>query len=78
MLNTVEHGFKCRGPTNGINNYFCLNNDIGINVCEMFPDIDHIKPLCNGGSNQMFNLQLLCKACHGDKTKIEMTKEQKV
>ena len=31
-------------------------------------DIDHIKPLSSGGTNQIDNLQALCKACHRDKT----------
>jgi 5-methylcytosine-specific restriction enzyme A len=31
-------------------------------------DIDHIKPLSSGGTNEIDNLQALCKACHRDKT----------
>jgi 5-methylcytosine-specific restriction enzyme A len=31
-------------------------------------DIDHIRPLANGGTNQIDNLQALCKSCHQDKT----------
>jgi 5-methylcytosine-specific restriction enzyme A len=31
-------------------------------------EIDHIKPLASGGTNQIDNLQALCKACHRDKT----------
>jgi len=30
--------------------------------------IDHIVPLCFGGSNHKSNLQLLCYTCHGKKT----------
>jgi hypothetical protein len=30
-------------------------------------EIDHIRPLANGGTNKANNLQPLCKACHGDK-----------
>ena len=30
-------------------------------------DIDHIRPLANGGTNKASNLQPLCKACHKDK-----------
>jgi hypothetical protein len=30
-------------------------------------EIDHIRPLANGGDNKASNLQPLCKACHGDK-----------
>ena len=31
-------------------------------------EIDHIRPLANGGTNQIDNLQALCKSCHQDKT----------
>jgi 5-methylcytosine-specific restriction endonuclease McrA len=31
-------------------------------------DIDHIKPLASGDTNEIDNLQALCKACHRDKT----------
>lgn len=34
-------------------------------------EIDHIKPLCVGGSNEENNLQALCRNCHGDKTMFE-------
>ena len=33
--------------------------------------LDHIKPLANGGDNHISNIQVLCVACHGDKTKQE-------
>lgn len=31
-------------------------------------DIDHVTALCNQGSNDESNLQLLCQICHGGKT----------
>jgi 5-methylcytosine-specific restriction endonuclease McrA len=31
-------------------------------------EIDHIKPLTNGGTNDVDNLQLLCKSCHKEKS----------
>ena len=34
-------------------------------------DIDHIIPLAEGGTNDPENLQVLCKPCHFEKTKIE-------
>ena len=30
-------------------------------------EVDHIVPLCKGGTNAPGNLQLLCKSCHGTK-----------
>ena len=31
-------------------------------------EVDHITPLADGGSNEMINLQALCKPCHSTKT----------
>ena len=31
-------------------------------------EIDHIKALCNGGTNNRDNLVALCRNCHGEKT----------
>jgi predicted HNH restriction endonuclease len=31
-------------------------------------EIDHIVPLCKGGTNDINNLQALCRNCHGKKT----------
>lgn len=31
-------------------------------------EVDHIIPLYRGGSNQISNLQALCRNCHGQKT----------
>jgi 5-methylcytosine-specific restriction endonuclease McrA len=31
-------------------------------------EIDHIMPLYKGGSNDIINLQALCRNCHGNKT----------
>lgn len=34
-------------------------------------DVDHIIALWNGGNNDRTNLEALCTACHGQKTKAE-------
>ena len=31
-------------------------------------EVDHIQPLFQGGSNDIANLQALCRGCHGKKT----------
>ena len=33
--------------------------------------IDHIKPLAYGGTNDITNLHSLCKSCHKEKTRHE-------
>ena len=49
-------------------NYKCQGCSKPIELGEF--DIDHIRPLSNGGTNDPSNLQSLCKACHKDKTKM--------
>ena len=34
-------------------------------------DLDHIQPVCEGGTDDPDNLQALCKCCHGVKSAIE-------
>jgi 5-methylcytosine-specific restriction enzyme A len=34
-------------------------------------EVDHIKPLFSGGTNEMSNLQALCNACHANKSAME-------
>ena len=34
-------------------------------------EIDHIKPLFKGGTNERTNLMALCRNCHGEKTLLE-------
>jgi 5-methylcytosine-specific restriction protein A len=34
-------------------------------------EIDHIRPLSEGGTDERSNLQGLCKPCHDAKTKVE-------
>jgi hypothetical protein len=40
----------------------CFNDDV---------EVDHIRPLSNGGSNNFDNLQALCRSCHIEKTREE-------
>ena len=42
-------------------------------------EIDHVKPMKNGGVNDRINLQALCRNCHGEKTQREIAgiKQQK-
>lgn len=34
-------------------------------------EVDHIKPKTDGGTDDMKNLQAICKACHAEKTQRE-------
>jgi 5-methylcytosine-specific restriction enzyme A len=35
---------------------------------EVAVEVDHIVPLCDGGSNEQENLQSLCRSCHQSKS----------
>lgn len=39
-------------------------------ICRLNPatEVDHIKPLAEGGTHEVKNLQPLCKSCHSKKT----------
>ncbi len=34
----------------------------------MGSDVDHIIPIVEGGTNEIINLQMLCRSCHTKKT----------
>ncbi len=38
------------------------------NILDASFEVDHIIPLYKGGNNEIFNLQALCRNCHGKKT----------
>ena len=38
------------------------------NMLDASYEIDHIVPLYKGGNNEIYNLQALCRNCHGMKT----------
>jgi len=42
---------------------------LGIGKSTAAEEVDHIKPLCAGGTNDRDNLQSLCSDCHKDKTR---------
>ena len=39
--------------------------------------VDHVKPLADGGTNALSNLQSLCYHCHRVKTRIEQAKPER-
>jgi len=70
--------YKCANEPgsgiHGLESYVCplwLNPDLNNkgSFDESGYEIDHIKELANGGSNDVPNLQALCKSCHSVKTK---------
>jgi len=73
-----NQNWKCKGVILG-NEYEGGRKDIGcgidFNETRDF-EVDHIKRLEDGGSNNPTNLQTLCKKCHKQKTLTEKTKEQ--
>lgn len=50
------------------NNPLCADPDGVHTFPEPATEVDHIKPLRMGGTNQYDNLQSLCKSCHSRKT----------
>ena len=38
-------------------------------------EVDHIIPVCEGGDNNEENLQTLCRRCHREKTKVDMSRQ---
>ena len=44
------------------------NCNICNNILDASYEVDHINPLYKGGTNEITNLQALCRNCHGKKT----------
>lgn len=57
------------------NNKLCNNKECNIKLKKGDREIDHIIPLSQGGTNDLENLQALCKECHFDKTQDDITDE---
>jgi hypothetical protein len=55
--------------------YLAVQQSFKCNLCsdmlQHTAEVDHIVPLKLHGSNEISNLQVLCTACHSDKTKRE-------
>ena len=55
-----------------VKKFVAANQKWSCNHCQQLLDstyeIDHIIPVYQGGSNEMSNLQALCRNCHGKKT----------
>ena len=51
-------------------NPYCINCQKN-GLTELATEVDHIIPLFKGGSNDLDNLQGLCRDCHLDKTRKE-------
>jgi len=49
-------------------------------ICGVKPsvEVDHILPLCKGGTDLRDNLQGVCSACHDDKTRADLGIKKKV
>lgn len=59
----------------------CVERDNGIcQICSTFTEkyeIDHIKPICEGGITVLDNLRLLCLPCHKQVTKELMSRRRR-
>ena len=55
----IKQDFKCANPS-------CVWSEQNIYYDSM--DLDHIVPVSKGGSNELDNLQLLCRRCNGKKS----------
>lgn len=83
-LHTSEHEAKrkrVRGATPVANKLRRTLNNLPLERCRncalvypvRFLRVDHIVPLIDGGADMLENLQILCKDCHGYKTRDEAT-----
>ena len=70
-----EQGFQCRGPNSReCETYQCPMKASKIKFSDIKspdPEIDHILPLSEEGTNNLENLQILCGCCHNKKSTLE-------
>ena len=61
-----------RSVSNGVKKMVASNQLWRCKSCNMLLnatyEVDHIVPLYKGGTNEIYNLQALCRNCHGNKT----------
>lgn len=68
--NDKEYAFRRRGYNAGhIDWQYVEQLERVCNMCKTLEDltIDHVKPLSKGGTNDMNNLQILCRKCNASK-----------
>ena len=75
VLNTITNyklNTNKRNISQTIKKMVASNQKWNCNYCRNLLDytyeIDHIIPLYKGGTNEIYNLQALCRICHGKKT----------
>ena len=70
-----EQKYECRGPgKNDCDAYQCPLKVANIKFSDQKspdPEIDHILPVSEGGSNHLENFQALCGCCHNKKSTLE-------
>ena len=67
-----KQNFQCNRCDVKIDQNFCYKKDNQLLKAEC----DHIIPLCQNGTHDVENLQLLCQACHRKKTESDINEKQ--
>jgi 5-methylcytosine-specific restriction endonuclease McrA len=76
LLNKEVCDNRPEKPAVGCKGYLCpLWKSNGGFFDESGKQIDHIVEFCHGGTNDIFNLQVLCPCCHAVKTKRAQTQK---
>jgi predicted restriction endonuclease len=77
IINTIKNNKNnkqnnSRNVNNSVKKYVASNQKWTCSICKNILDasyeIDHIIPLYKNGTNNIYNLQALCRNCHGKKT----------